>query len=218
MNYIEVIKTLLISWPFVILLISIMIILVFHIEIKQVIKNIKTIKLRDGTEISLTKQTSENANNPISKNLSTKSSSDDPSILNTTNNPVVKLLIDHLQNEYGVIEENKRYNVLIQALALARLQAGHEFTYNRIYGSQIMLLKHLNLVEQCTIDNALAFFKPYEEEFPQIYVNYGFNGWLGFLINNSLVKKDDNILKISEYGRDFLSYLVNARLVENKLW
>ena len=47
-----------------------------------------------------------------------------------------------------------------------------------------------------------------------IYASFGFDGWLGFLINSGLVIQDGEVLRISDVGRDFLFYLTEKRLFE----
>lgn len=93
----------------------------------------------------------------------------------------------------------------MRALAHSRLEAGHEFTYNRIFGSQIAALERLNEVGRATVDIAREFFRPYAEQ-PQVYSNYGFDGWLGFLKGSGLIVQTGNVLEISDFGRDFLMY------------
>lgn len=88
----------------------------------------------------------------------------------------------------------------------------------RIFGSQIAALKRLNEVGRATVDDAREFFRPYAEQFPQLYNNYGFDGWLGFLKGGGLIVQNGNVLEISDFGRDFLIYLTERRLAENKPW
>jgi hypothetical protein len=132
--------------------------------------------------------------------------------------PVVNIMETRIRADLSKIDGEKREPILVRALAQSRLEAGHEFTYIRIFGSQIAALKRLNEVGRATVDNAREFFKPYAEKFPQIYSNYGFEGWLGFLRNSEMIKQDGNDLEISDFGRDFLMYLTERRLTENKLW
>lgn len=49
----------------------------------------------------------------------------------------VDLIEKILLAEIESIEESKKEAVLLRSLALTRLEAGHEFCYNRIFGSQI---------------------------------------------------------------------------------
>jgi hypothetical protein len=130
--------------------------------------------------------------------------------------PAVNIVEKALRDELKDIETEKREPHLVRSLALTRLERGHEFTYNRIFGSQIAWLKRLNEVGRATVDDARGFFRPYAEQFPQIYTNYGFDGWLNFLKASALIAQHDNVLEISEFGRDFLMYLTERRLSEIK--
>jgi hypothetical protein len=130
----------------------------------------------------------------------------------------VNIIEARIRLEAENVDTEKKEALLLRALAQSRLQAGHEFTYNRIFGSQILCLKRLNEVGRATVDDAREFFKPYAEQFPQIYTNYSFDEWLRFLIANVLISQNADIIEITDFGRDFLFYLTDARLSENKLW
>jgi hypothetical protein len=74
----------------------------------------------------------------------------------------------------------------------------------------------LNSAGQATVNNVCNFFKPFEQQFPEIYTNYSFDSWLAFLVNSGLAVQDGEFLQITDIGRDFLSYLTERRLFENK--
>jgi hypothetical protein len=130
----------------------------------------------------------------------------------------VNILEEQIRRDLSNIDSTKREPILFRALTIARLGASHEWTYNRIFGSQIDALKKLNEVSQATVDDARAFFRPYEEKHPEIYSTYGFDGWLGFLRTNSLIRQNGVLLEISDFGRDFLFYMIDQRLSEAKPW
>ena len=132
--------------------------------------------------------------------------------------PGVNSMEKRLREDVMTIEEPKRIPVLLRALAQSRLDAGHEFTYNRIFGSQILALKRLNEIRSTTVEEASAFFRPYAEQYPQFYSNYGFNGWLEFLVLSTLVDNNADRLTITDVGRDFLVYITDKRLTELKPW
>jgi hypothetical protein len=113
--------------------------------------------------------------------------------------------VTELENRLNTIDKQAREATLVRALAETRLLAGHEFVYNRIFGSQILALKRLNEVGQATIDDVQQFFKPYAEQYPQLYSKY-------------VIVQKDGLVEISDFGRDFLIYLTIMRLSENKLW
>ena len=132
--------------------------------------------------------------------------------------PAVARLENELRNELQAVDSQQREERLIRVLAETRLRAGHEFIYNRIFGSQIVFLKRLNELVIRTVDQAHEFFEPFAKQFPQIYSNYSFEAWLNFMVINALVLRSGDNLVIDEIGRDFLSYIVLQRLLENKPW
>jgi hypothetical protein len=149
------------------------------------------------------------ADNPAAEKLPEATLVPDP-------RPAVNLMEAQLRGQASGIEAPRREPILLRALAMSRLEAGHLFVYNRIYGSQIVGLRRLNEAGQATVDQAREFFRPVEEQFPQVYASYGFDGWLKFLKDNSLVVQNGDVLEITEFGRDFLTYLTNQRLAEGK--
>jgi hypothetical protein len=134
-----------------------------------------------------------------------------------TPNPrtAVNTIEANLRRELNEIEDDKREPALLRALALTRLEAGHEFTYNRIFGSQIAGLRQLNAMGRASIDQARAFYEPYANFLPS-GAGYNFDTWLGFLLNLGLVLRNGDWLEITDFGRDFLQYLTERRLSENK--
>jgi hypothetical protein len=106
--------------------------------------------------------------------------------------------------------------LLVRLLAQAQLEAAFERIFNLIFGSQILALRRLNERNHVTIDEAKEYFEVVTAPFSDFYKNYGFEGWLGFLIGNGLVARDGNLIQITDLGRDFLLYLTSRRLAENK--
>ncbi len=121
-----------------------------------------------------------------------------------------------LRDDLKHIDPDKRENVLLQSLARTRLDGVHEFMYNRIFGSQIAFLRRLNEIPQITIEGAREFLKPFQTQFPQIYQTYDFEKWLNFLTTNGLVGQTGNVLVITDFAHDFLIYITQRRLTDNK--
>ena len=114
------------------------------------------------------------------------------------------------------IKPEEREPFLLRVLAQSQLEATFERVYGLIFGSQIAGLRGLNTRGRVTVDGAREFFKGVESLYADFYKAYGFEGWLGFLINNGLVTRNGDILEITDLGRDFLMYLTARRLPENK--
>jgi len=158
----------------------------------------------------------EGGDNPASGNALAGEQTDMAPAPSASPRQAVALIEGNIRNELGSVDPTKKEQILIRALAESRLQAGHEFTYNRIFGSQIAALKRVNEKGSATVDEVLDFFKPIAEKFPQIYNGYGFEGWFSFLKTNSLVEQVGDSIRITAFGRDFLLYLTNTPLTELK--
>lgn len=132
-----------------------------------------------------------------------------------TDREVVNLYEQELRS---LVERNPGEDVvpnLVRALALVRVQGSHEWVYNRIFGSQIQFVKKANLGAAISVEEAREFYRPYLEAAPALK-DYGFDGWLRFMLDNNLITQADDKLSIKAYGRDFLRFLVDAQLSELK--
>lgn len=208
--FVEVVKAA--AWPAVLLIVA----LTYKGQLTAILPSVMRRKIEfEGlgfkAKIDATEQQQAAAENPATEKLPTAQSLD-PSPREAVNVIEVKLTQD-----LKGIEADKKEAILLRALAQSRLEAGHEFTYNRIFGSQIAGLKRLNEVGRVTIDDARQFFNNSAENYPEIIRrSYTFEIWLGFLLGNELIKQYGSLLEITEYGRDFLSYLIHRRLSEIK--
>jgi hypothetical protein len=201
------------AWPIA----AVIIVLGLKVELRSFLppflRRKMEIELPGGFKAKIDVAEQQQGDNPTSIALDVQKPTLDPSP-----SPAVNIIEARIRRESENIDAAKKEAILLRALAQSRLQAGHEFTYNRIFGSQILGLKRLNEVGRATVDDAREFFKPYAEQFPQIYANYGFDGWLGFLKGNALITQTGNTIEITDFGREFLFYLTAARLSENKPW
>jgi hypothetical protein len=115
------------------------------------------------------------------------------------------------------VDEHSRLDFLVHNLAVSRLETIFERIYRVIFGSQILALRTLNsAIRPVSIEDAQKFFADFKEKYPEAYDNYGFDGWFGFLIKESLITIENNLIVITEGGRDFLMFLTHRRLPESK--
>lgn len=130
--------------------------------------------------------------------------------------PALTVIETRVRKQVEDMLPERREPGLIRALAANQLMRGHEFVYNRIFGSQILGLKRLNEAGVVTIEDARSFFQPVAQAHPEMYRNYTFEQWLNFLAANELVEQHGDTLAITIFGRDFLRYLTDARMPEAK--
>jgi hypothetical protein len=214
MNWLEFVKVLVpLGWPIVTVIVTLLLKGEIFTFLRTILQRNFEFELPGGFKgkVDAAEQQKSADQNPAAKELTEAAP-------NPSQSPALNRIVTELQNALTKIDKQARETTLVRALAETRLRAGHEFLYNRIFGSQISALKRLNEIGQATVDDARQFFKPYAEQFPQLYSKYGFDKWAGFLESNGLVVQKDGLMEISDFGRDFLVYLTTMRLPENKPW
>lgn len=126
-------------------------------------------------------------------------------------------LEQELRNQL-VGDVNQQNAALLRALAETRMTGGHEWIYNRIYGSQIIALRSLDQRGSATVDEAKQYYDSLIPQHPAMYPGYPFDKWLGFLTGAGLVRQEGNLLHTTAYGHDFLTYLAANSLSDAKAW
>ena len=121
-----------------------------------------------------------------------------------------------LLSQIGHIKEDERIGLLVLLLAQNQMISAFERIYRLIIGSQIAGLRQLNSVAKANIFDAVRFFENVKEKWPQEYENVEFDSWIDFLRRFNLIQQSDEIIEITDLGRDFLSYLKMQRLSEAK--
>jgi hypothetical protein len=71
-------------------------------------------------------------------------------------------------------------DILIQHLAVSQLFYAAERLYRQIFGSQISILKHMNLFGLMTRDEIKGFYDEAAAKFPVLYPNYSFDAYIQF--------------------------------------
>ncbi|MDE1895804.1 MAG: hypothetical protein KGH91_01885 [Rhodospirillales bacterium] len=136
--------------------------------------------------------------------------------------PLIALSPAASEIKLGLQDDLKRFSseqyteVLLDDLARARLQIGHEITYRKAFGSQLLFLRELNSTGAIPIEIARDYFEKQTKSFVQFYKEYGFDGWLTFLIRNGLISHLHGKVEITPIGNDFVQYLVSQHLPEAK--
>jgi len=88
---------------------------------------------------------------------------------------------------------------------------------NKIFGSQLNILIHLSGTHNgITLNQAESIFNQAKIEFPELHGNREFEGWLMYLQANNLIASFENKIDITQFGADFLKYLVDARMAYNR--
>ncbi|MCF6100361.1 hypothetical protein [Mesorhizobium muleiense] len=204
MQWLEIIVDLLkgIAWPAAILIVA----QLFSSDIRAILPRLRKAG-PSGVELDAPEQ--QQRIEPPSSGIP-----DDPDLPVPT--AALAILEERLRKQIETKPEAKRQPILLRELAISRLITLFERVHRLIFGSQIDLLKSLNL----TGPKSMELVRPYYDEAailsPDFYKDYDFDKWLSFLTSAELVEIKDGQMDITETGREFLVYMVNTRLIERK--
>ena len=112
----------------------------------------------------------------------------------------------------AIADPSRRISILVEELAVARLERGHERVYRNIFGSQMRALAALAVQRTVTEAEARTFFETATAAVREQYRTYGFEGWANFLIKNDLVNRTPDGYAITPFGDDFTVYVTRNQL------
>ena len=108
-------------------------------------------------------------------------------------------------------------DVLVRHLALTQLFLNAEQIYRTIFGSQIALLKQLNIAGSMTRDKLQSFYDTAKAQFPLLYDTYSFEQYLHYLqAFNLIYTQDSKQYVITDEGKAFLQWIVTVGAIEIK--
>ena len=191
------------AWPAVVLLLGFTFLLVFRKPISNLIEHTKKIgKL--GIEVGHMPQDFA----VISK------ISPAERLLEMFDNMLILKMEETIKGELeeaAIRESHDRERVLVRYLAASLIVQKFEKVYSEILGSQLEILQNLNMVGDVglDIDTVKSWYEQAEVSNPNVFKNYSFNRWLGFLESWSLIKRNGEDVSITLDGREFLKYLID---------
>ncbi len=191
------------AWPCAIFAIAI----VFRKEIVALLPNITAEVKTPGVNLRLAAQ------------QTTKQGGEDvPAIESRTtplpreNLPSIPQVADIVKQQVSHIEVEERENALIQAVAFERLEKHFALTYVRIFGSQIAFLQSLNeRGGSISISDAQSAFNDFQRLHPE-FSEWTLDTYVKFLNQSLLIEVRDNSYHITNFGRDFLHFIVKHGL------
>lgn len=131
--------------------------------------------------------------------------------------PSVQNAEDSIWRDLDKFPEDQKHAALVRALAQMQLAAFFENTYGLIFGSQILGLRRLHSPSVVSVDDARKFFEEHAvRPNPEEYKGTDFDAWISFLVARGFVTRDHEKVAITELGREFLTFLSDRRLPENK--
>lgn len=135
--------------------------------------------------------------------------------------PTLKTREDLIRKELkekGLDDTGDTAKVLIRYFAIAQLVGNFEEVYRIIYGSQISLLKvaNENRVKGITVDFVKTRFVSFQQMFAPTFEKWDVDTYMQYPLSAELIVKDFQVYKITQFGVEFLEWLVKTGLSENK--
>lgn len=96
-------------------------------------------------------------------------------------------------------------------------QLAFERIYRVIYGSQISLLNQLNTVNYLEKEFVESFFLKAKQYYAESYKQITFDKWLEFILKKELCIIDSTNYYLTPLGKEFLIYMVQNGMQEQKI-
>ncbi len=87
----------------------------------------------------------------------------------------------------------------------------HDITWAYIFKSQLLMMLELNRRGGfLPLNDAKPYYDKAVADYPKLYANYSFNGWISFIKEHQLIiQHPTDMLEITVRGKDFLKYLTH---------
>ncbi|MGO7370083.1 hypothetical protein ACCT04_14725 [Rhizobium ruizarguesonis] len=122
----------------------------------------------------------------------------------------VQTLIEQIDKQLDDVPEDQRIQRLVVNLAEAQIDRQFEFIFGLIFGSQILALRRLKETGPVTYESAKRVYdeevKPANKQKLPEY-DMDFDKWASFLLDNNLVRRENDSFLITDFGRDFLTFV-----------
>jgi len=193
------------SWPVALFALGVVFFLVFKQPICRLIDRVRRVGVGNtGIDAASGTQTGGVA--------SQLSAADE--LLKTFDNALLLQREEEIRREFeknNLAQGSDRDRVLIRFLAGLSITLYFERTYSIIWGSQIGVLEILNQFRESGVEIEI-FRHSYEQAAvrePNLYRDYTFEGWLGFMVDSRLINRRGTKVYITLEGTEFLKYLVH---------
>jgi hypothetical protein len=126
---------------------------------------------------------------------------------------------DIIRNDLGTLglNQGETIDLLIRHLAVTQLTVRAEVAYRTIFGSQIALLKFLNIGPGNTTQELERFYTQAKAQFPHLYGRYPYEQYLNYLKMQGLIRlRGPNLYEITIAGREFLKWMAATGRSEAK--
>jgi hypothetical protein len=115
-------------------------------------------------------------------------------------------------------DKDEQIDLLAYVLASTNIQLVHERTYRNIFGSQMQALLSINNPGGATDQAVRKIYDEAAAQNAEVYEKISFQQWTDFLLLSGLIARTGDRYELTPYGRGFLKYVVDARLMTPKAY
>lgn len=139
---------------------------------------------------------------------------EEPSAEIDLDDPVALRLLGSIQEALEKVPDEEKQGVLLKALTIERLHKSFAIAYSGMFGSQIGTLHHLNS-RPISIEAAESEFRDLQERF-EAFRRWDLNAYLSYLKSWELIEVANEQISLTETGRNFIRFMIEARLSHNR--
>jgi hypothetical protein len=188
----------------------------------QVIKE-RNVNLKFGEHWQASFETLQSPLNPSSPGAPTPNLSASGTASSTKLEPTDNAVLARFEAEARQQLENlpeDGVDRLLRGYADFRRRGSHEWTYNRIFGSQIRLLEAANQAGGALpIAQVQELYGTFSEALPASVTRPDFENWLSFLTSTGYATISEAQFALTDLGKDFLVYMPFSGLSpHNRPW
>lgn len=123
-----------------------------------------------------------------------------------------------IKNQIQHFSDEEKISALMREFAKTRIDMEFQNISHLIFGSQYLLLERLTSSSlRVSLSQANDLFSTACEKFPEIHKDRTFEHWVGFLTAYSLIEINGDSVGITQYGKDFLKYLIDTNTSYNRV-
>jgi hypothetical protein len=129
--------------------------------------------------------------------------------------PLMGSIEKSIHGELELYKPEAHVDLLVRHLAQSRIESVFERIYGGIFGSQIAGLRALAARGKVAMADTVQFFddqKSHKGVLPEVT----FASWFQFLKNFELIKAENDEVELTDIGKDFLLFISNRGLAENR--
>ena len=198
------------TWQQTVLLLSIIILFIFTKEIKLLINRVEKLKYKD-TEVQWAKQ--DPPKEPFTQEADFAKNKGEN--ISPTLKKYMQDLKCHIDNQ-RLKSENEKIEYLERLLSYSTYILMCERIYAKIFGGQIQILKELQSNKHVSDEVISSYIIQGKKQNPEFFEKWDVNTYMNYLLTSNLVMFSDKKYSITFFGEDFLNWMRQQGISENK--